>query len=359
MENSFVSEAHAIQMEISTKCNALCPSCVRTDDTTLRHVRSTIPKNKELSLEIFEQILNSEFIKKTKEIEFCGTLDEPLAHSQFIEICRLIADSPYNISIMIHTNGGLRNESYFAQLAEILAKAGEKSRIRFSIDGLGETNAVYRYQTQFERIHANLRAFLDAGGRAVWQTVVFPWNEHQVQEMRSMAKDMGCIAFFARPDRSFASQLGFEKIQEIRSSDVTPREAMPKGSKERMQKIFARLDREVSCIYKDERKMIYVSWDGLIWPCCFWGNARYVNEEKRSLMEKWTTQKYGDGFNDLYQQSLDDILKGALFQNDLVESWKNNSEMKWRCAEKCSVATKRTSDNKTDDKRHLYQDFFI
>ena len=42
----------------------------------------------------------------------------------------------------------------------------------------------------------NSKAFIEAGGNAEWQFIIFDYNEHQVEEAKNIAFDMGFKNFF-------------------------------------------------------------------------------------------------------------------------------------------------------------------
>ncbi len=351
MKYSYVEKAHSIQIEISTKCNAQCPACIRTDSKSLVHTQEIIPKNKEMPLATMTKIFSSQFTQNLQAIEFCGTMDEPLMHSEFLEMIDEIYRLNPKVSIKVHTNAGLRNESYFAELARKLQRAGESSCVKFSIDGLADTNSIYRYKVEWDRVYSNLKAFVDAGGRAEWQMLIFPWNQHQVSTARQMAQDIGCIAFKARPDRTMTSAWGLEQILKTRAEEVTPVGRLRSGDPAAMNLIEQRMGEPIDCVYKDSRQMIFVSWDAQVWPCCFWTNIRYENQLKKQKLQETVFEKYGDTFNSLEHHSLDEILRHPFFAHDLVKSWEEGSSLKWRCVDKCSTARVRTADGKPDDKK--------
>lgn len=358
MIDSYVAEANSLQIEISTKCNAQCPSCIRTDSTSLVATQEVIPRNKEMSLSDFSKIVSSQFAKKLQLVEFCGTLDEPLMHSQFFEILDLIRLYCPTVSVQIHTNGGLRNRAYFSELANRLKSFGPQSCVKFSIDGLEDTNGIYRHGVDFKKAFQNLEAFITSGGRAEWQMLIFPWNQHQVEQVKALSQKIGCVAFKARPDRTAVSTWGAEKIQSIREKNLMPISGLRRGDPQSLTFIEENLAKPVHCVYKDVRKMIFISWDALVWPCCFWTNIRYENELKKNLLQKTVYDQYGEFFNSLKNASLDEILQHRFFTKELLVSWREGSPLKWRCVDKCSVAKTRASDGKVDDKKpYSYEEF--
>ena len=65
----------------------------------------------------------------------------------------------------------------------------------FGIDGLEDTNHIYRRGVKWERLQDNFREYIKAGGDAGWQFIVFPWNEHQIEEARQRSLDEGFATF--------------------------------------------------------------------------------------------------------------------------------------------------------------------
>ena len=64
-------------------------------------------------------------------------------------------------------------------LAEII---GVNGRVDFNIDGLQDTNHVYRKNTNFEKIIDNASAYIRMGGIAEWNYIVFKHNQHQIDK---------------------------------------------------------------------------------------------------------------------------------------------------------------------------------
>jgi len=65
----------------------------------------------------------------------------------------------------------------------------------FGIDGLEDTNHIYRRGVKWERLQNNFREYIKAGGNAGWQFIVFPWNVHQIEEARQRSLDEGFTSF--------------------------------------------------------------------------------------------------------------------------------------------------------------------
>ena len=58
-----------------------------------------------------------------------------------------------------------------------------------------DTHSMYRIGTDYNKIIQNATAFINAGGTAEWCFIKFKHNEHQVEEARSIAEQMGFSLF--------------------------------------------------------------------------------------------------------------------------------------------------------------------
>ena len=86
----------------------------------------------------------------------------------------------------VQTNASLQTDKFWQSVAKI-----DKLRMWFHLDGLKDTNHIYRRYTNWSKIERNAKTFLDAGGRGSWVFIVFRHNEHQVEEAERFAEDLG------------------------------------------------------------------------------------------------------------------------------------------------------------------------
>lgn len=341
-----------LQVELSTNCNALCLGCVRTS-SDFCSTKSFIPKNQLLSKEVLYEVLKSGRARKLKKLEFCGNIDEPLAYPKFYELLLDIYKINPKLIISIHTNGGVRNEDYFKKLSALLCQFDRRSNFRFSIDGLEDTNSIYRQNTNWNIIIQNLKAACASDLRVIWQFLVFPWNEHQIEEVKKMSIEVGCTELWIRPDRSLASKLDIEKIKN-KELVVEDSQSRAKGDLSKIKALPSISEASVSCSFKENGRM-FLSWEGKVWPCCFISNVFYENQAKLDYFKETILAKYGDNFNSLYHYKFDEILDHPYLKKELMESWNKNGDEKinWRCREKCGVNKVRASDGKLDDRTHF------
>ena len=67
--------------------------------------------------------------------------------------------------------------------------------VRFGIDGLEDTNHLYRRNVRWPTLMRNVRAFVEAGGNAEWDFIEFRQNQHQVEQARMLADELGFSMF--------------------------------------------------------------------------------------------------------------------------------------------------------------------
>ena len=117
----------------------------------------------------------------------------------------------------MNTNGSARTQDWWRDLAKTI---GTDGYVIFSIDGLEDTNYLYRKNTVWEKIIDNAKAFIDAGGIAHWEYIVFEHNQHQIEEARRLSEQMGFQKFQVKTSsRFFSSVVRITKsyIETIRS----------------------------------------------------------------------------------------------------------------------------------------------
>ena len=98
-----------------------------------------------------------------------------------------------DLFIDIATNGGVNHPTWWAELATSLNGVGA---VTFGIDGLEDTNEIYRRQVNWKKLMINVEAFINAGGVADWQFILFEHNIHQLKEAEELSKNMGFNKFF-------------------------------------------------------------------------------------------------------------------------------------------------------------------
>lgn len=327
-------EIEQLQIELTTRCNARCPMCMRNLHGF--DYNSGYPET-ELRLEDIKKILPPEFLKQIKRVLFNGNLgDFGLAHDAREIVDYLIENGVDNI--VISTNGSMRTPSWWAQLARPQVTIG------WALDGLADTHHLYRQDTDWNKIIQNATAFIAAGGRAIWRWIPFDHNRHQEQACRDMAAELGFARFenighgrdrspaFTR-DGKYSHLIGAP----YKPTDVTEPATIHQllsihltwFSPATVRNKSDTADLKINCHHK-RAKELYLSANGEISPCCYLGfypqTMHHPGNEQLKLVAKE---------NNAHDYSLEHCVE---WFNQVEETWQKESVAKGRmyiCVNTC------------------------
>ena len=183
-----------VEVELSSYCNASCPGCARTQ---------MLNKGRSFSLNhLNETILFQRFQKLNLEncdIDFYGVLGDPLMHPKILNIVKWFLDRGSKISIS--TNASLRSENFYYELAQMSFQT-KRLELHFAVDGLEDTNSIYRVNTSYKIIQRNMKSYSRGGGLGSWFFIEFDHNFHQKEEARKQAHCLNLKFFVKRNTRN-------------------------------------------------------------------------------------------------------------------------------------------------------------
>lgn len=325
---SFYNVIKELDIEHSSVCNAACPQCTRE----LRPGDYSWFKQTWLPEEFYEKHIPQEVLDNLDTMFFSGMVGDPCAAPNFLEVCRIIKRRAPHISIKVSTNGGMRNPEWWAELATILDKG---SWVRFAIDGLEDTNHIYRVNVRWNKVMANARAFIDAGGETEWQFIVFNHNEHQVEEANKFALDFGFTRFVYRKSHKFLLDALFEMQVQGKGGIPIQQPSQAKYvhplilQKDRVFKLKEAMelsnDSPISCEVQG-RKATYISAEGYLFPCVYTATCIHLTKNK-TLGDSWSQlweQDGGDKINVL-STPWNEVLSSNFFRK-IQEGWLNGYE---------------------------------
>jgi MoaA/NifB/PqqE/SkfB family radical SAM enzyme len=174
-----VNDIKYFEIELSNYCNAKCPACSR------EYISPETINNSNLSLDQIKNLMSQLPNPKKLEFYFGGTSGDPMMNPNIVEIFEYSAERLRMVSM--DTNASLRSTEIWQQLGKISNKTG--ASIIFSIDGLEDTNHIYRIDTSWKLIMRNIKTYIDAGGYSDWKFLIFDHNKHQVEEAKELAKN--------------------------------------------------------------------------------------------------------------------------------------------------------------------------
>jgi MoaA/NifB/PqqE/SkfB family radical SAM enzyme len=332
-----------VHLELTTRCNALCPMCRRTEFGGVARGLAI----RDLSIEEIRTIFTPDFLRQLRQVDLCGVHGDPVAARSFDAAVEWFAAANAALAIEVYTNGALRPPQWWAELARRIAAI----RVVFAIDGLEDTYAFYRRGASFDKVVENARAFIDAGGRAQWDFLVFRHNEHQLDEAKRRASELGFSSFVPKFSGRFyrgyyENDAKFKEEEKWNRFPVhdADREIVgylePPTNPAFVNPVFAQMAKYVARDgslgpYWDKTKIccsvlanhsIFVAADGAIFPCC-WTYSASLNQAVYGIngpfddqMETLLRRCGGRATIDARRRSLRDICRSELFRQ-VASSW--------------------------------------
>lgn len=319
---AFFKQVKNIQIEHSAMCNAACPQCLREwwggDYSRINQVY--------LPLDFYVNNIPKEVWDGLEMIDFCGTVGDCCTAPNFIEVCRYIKTTHPHVKLSIASNGGMRNPAWWAELASVLT---DNDFIIFGIDGMSNTNDVYRVNVRWNKLMDNVTAFIQAGGNAHWQFIVFEHNEHQIAEAEQLSKDMGFKRFFTIYNNRFAVEELFKRGPTYsKGIELRPPAAVQEQSIiiRRTNRIVEREEwlsaAEQGCIkcQSQENNEAYIDAEGHLLPCCYIAGAKFTlnKDDPDGYYDLWT--KYGGDSINLNLHTWAEI-DSSMFYQEMQNRW--------------------------------------
>ena len=332
--------------EITNRCNAACALCPRTGTypggvSEELHDCGTM----DLSMEHIEEVL---YWANLQKWSYCGNFGDPFVHPKVFEIAEFM-ESRGITHQTFDTNGSIRTPDWWREFGKI---PGVK--VNFALDGLSDTNHIYRVNTNFEKIIENALAFMEGGGKAVWVMIVFEHNQHQVEQAKEMAKKLGFNQFFVKKTaRRFdnTKQTASTTWKKSSKSDPIKRETHATTEKKYQADIISKglVEQPISCKAEHQQKM-YITPKGEILPCChvhfdvfkMTHNHKEILKNDRSYFTSWLEENnikyeldkynifeimksYNDNYHTIEKRWMERTLKtcnkkcGSNQRNDVIE----------------------------------------
>lgn len=381
MREFLLSNIKEFQIEITTYCNAACPQCPRNINGG--KVNPNMPLC-HLSRETIDKTFTVDLCNQLKQVFFCGSYGDPIVHPEFLDILRDFRKKSPNLWIYIHTNGGVHDVEWWADLAKIINGYG---KIDFGIDGLEDTNHLYRRNVNFSKVINNAQSFINAGGLAQWNFIVFKHNQHQIETAKLLANIVGFDKILFRGTGRF---LNHETLVQKETWDVIPTKdaeyqlevtdlsEYQNASMQRLEDLKAEYPNikdyfnttPIKCDACYNNK-VTITAEGLVLPCNFFEHnlydARFYNREvdpgsndlhfvNNKNQVRSFIEAYGFDNLNINHKSLEEIFSSD-FWKDLETSWDNTLDQGriFECAFTCGQKlTKVWDQNKTVKETYRY-----
>jgi MoaA/NifB/PqqE/SkfB family radical SAM enzyme len=277
-------DIRSIHLEVTQNCQASCPMCDRNMNG--KGVNPHINLD-ELTIEDCKKIFLPEFISQLDTMYMCGNLGDPIVARDTLEIFTYFRDHNPKMWLSMNTNAGAKNTIWWHALAKTIGRNGA---VIFSVDGLKDTNHIYRQGVSWTNVERNIKAFIKAGGRARWDFLIFEHNQHQVEEAEALASKWGFEKFVAKKtgrfvtskvepkDKHQAVDRKGNETTELKKPDEKYQNAALKKQDVIINK-YGSMDAyydaaPIICKVKKDNSL-FITAEGLALPCCWTAGRMY------------------------------------------------------------------------------------
>lgn len=303
-----------IMAEMTDYCNAACPMCNRFD-WNLNLVKGVTNRH-HTTLQFIKDKIGDDILSRLKVWTCQGTYGDASMNPESLDIFRYLKNINPKIGIHMITNGGARKKEFWSALADINVS------VTFSIDGLKDTNHLYRRNVKWNNLMDNVKAFIEHGGSANWEYLVFKHNQHQIDEARLFSKKLGFKKFshsFSERWQDYNSDGEYRDITELSVDDYVIQKPIEQ------KQDFVKQDSDLTLtknkhpdkndFYKkkikcyachDTKREIYLRANGYVSPCCMLGDVE--RNEPKNIINNYRSIN-------LHHTDLDTILKGTFFKS--------------------------------------------
>jgi radical SAM protein with 4Fe4S-binding SPASM domain len=267
----------SMEIEPTTSCNLRCPQCPSglrefTRDTGM------------LDLELYKKIIDELHPELVWLILYFQ--GEPFLNKSFLEFVK------YAASKNLYTATSSNAHYFTDDMAKATVESG-LDRLIISIDGTNqETYSKYRKGGQLSKVTEGTENLLkwkkELGIQTphiIWQFIAFKHNEHQIPEIKKLAKEIGVDELGIKTAQIYDYQTSNEFIPE--NEDLSRYSKTETG--------YQIKNKLLNQCWRMWRGSV-ITWDGLVVPCCFDKDAthRFGNISKQSFKSVWTGEQYNN-----------------------------------------------------------------
>ena len=265
-----------ISIEPTTACNLRCPECPSG-------LRSFTRETGNLKEDFFRKVIDEQYRRLMYLIFYFQ--GEPYINPKFLDMVKYAHRK--GVYTITSTNGHFLTPENARKTVE-----SGLDRILISIDGsTQEVYEQYRKEGTLETVLEGARNLVNAKREAgsstphiVFQMLVVRPNEHQIEDVRQLAREIGVDEVKLKTAQIYDYQQGHELIPtQSKYSRYYPDDAGTWHVKNKLLNQCWKLWH--ACV---------ITWDGIVVPCCFDKDAvqRLGDLREKSFLEIWTGPAY-------------------------------------------------------------------
>lgn len=338
----------AVHIELTDKCQAACPMCARNHSGGIER---PFIKNADITFENFKKWFPVSFLSRLNNFYSCGNYGDPAFATDCFEIYEYVRNASPDARLAIHTNGSLRKPEWWSDLAKVMGKNGE---VIFAVDGFKGKHELYRRHTDFDKIIENIKSYVNAGGVARVDSLVFKHNENEVDELEKFLLNLGVTSVNFKSTKRFYNMTSFPVYSRKNEYeyDLYPAETVRFKQEVKIpiekfldknftEKVIEQSIINPQCVNKQE---IYVDPHGNILPCCYIGSdyleqpleEKMVMHTLRNMTVKNSQEMMSMiGVPNLYHGNIEELLSHNGLWEDLESYWQGKNKC-MTCVKTCS-----------------------
>lgn len=187
--NSNFVNLRGINIDLGNQCNLSCPGCRRTSQIRLKQF---VPYT--MTVEDFSKIVND--TNNIQLLNLCGAHSDIIYATYLFDILEYINTLKNRPKIFFSTNGSGRKTEWWEKFAASLTGF---NIVQFAVDGLEDTNHIYRIGSKWDTIENGMRTFRKSVKKSTvrmdWAFCVFEHNYHQIFQAYDLSKEIGFDTF--------------------------------------------------------------------------------------------------------------------------------------------------------------------
>lgn len=266
----------SLSIEPTTACNLRCPECPSG-------LRSFTRPTGKLDNALFQKIIDE--TQDTLLYLLFYFQGEPYLHPQLLRWVRYAADR--GIYTATSTNAHFLSKEVARQTV-----ASGLDRLVISIDGTTqETYQAYRVGGKLKKVIEGTQNIIywkkklrSKTPHVIFQFLVVRPNEHQVEEVKMLAKQLGVDAVGLKTAQIYDYEHG---------SDLMPTQPQYSRYWQQADGTYAIKNRLLNHCWKMWHSCV-ITWDGQVVPCCFDKDAHHAlgNISQHSFADIWSSEPY-------------------------------------------------------------------
>jgi MoaA/NifB/PqqE/SkfB family radical SAM enzyme len=242
--------SNLLHIETTTRCTLACPACPRT---TWHSITKRPVIKSDLNVDHLEKFLDCESGQQIRTFYLCGDYGDSIYYP---DLFKLIDRFRKQVNFQIVTNGSRQSVSFWKKLAGALT---ENDSVIFSIDGLENTNHLYRINSDWASLMQGLDIMSQSDVKVHWKTIVFKFNYDKLDEIKTFAESKGAT-FHAEKTHRYGDQ-SLEPPEEYVETNHLFRNEFATNSQ---------IEIEPRC----EKDATTITADGYLFPCDWIRNPR-------------------------------------------------------------------------------------